>query len=176
MRHRRVAAVVALSLVPSMLLPGCEGMSSGEKKATGAGAGAVIGGIAGYFAGGKHHRAGGTIIGAVIGGVAGYALAGGFGSDAPAERKQDPNFQQANKEFDAGVQAKNSGDSAGAMQHYQQAQQLAPDQPEPYNNAGLIYLEQGDRANAEASFRKALQVDPNYEPAKTNLQKMGLTA
>jgi tetratricopeptide (TPR) repeat protein len=174
MKTRATAwALTVLVLVPVALAPGCK--SDEDNKWLGAGIGAVAGGLAGRAMGGQKNKAGGTIIGAVVGGVAGYAIAGGFGSDASEEEKKSPAFQQANSEFDAGVAAKKSGNDQAALQHYAAASQHSPDQPEPYNNAGLIYLEQGDKTHAELSFRRALAVDPKFEPARTNLQKMGLT-
>jgi tetratricopeptide (TPR) repeat protein len=175
MTIRRKGLVLAGLLgAQTLVLPACQ--SEKDTQLLAAGLGAAAGAAIGRKAGGKKNKTGGMIIGAVIGGVAGYAIAGGFGGGATPEEKAKPEFQQANKEFDAGAAAKNAGDNQGAIAHYNEASRLAPEQPEPYNNAGLIYLEQGDRTNAEASFRKALSVDPEFEPAKTNLEKMGLTA
>ncbi len=165
-------ALTLLVLVPVALTPGCA--SDDDNKWLGAGVGAVAGGLAGRAIGGKNNRTGGTIIGAVVGGVAGYAIAGGFGSDATEEEKASPGYQQANQEFDKGVEAKKAGNDQAALQHYTAASQHSPDQPEPYNNAGLIYLGQGDKTNAELNFRRALSVDPKFEPARSNLEKMGL--
>ena len=166
--------VLLLTLAAS-LLASCEGMSDGEKKTWTTVGGAAAGALAGRAVSGKKNKTKGTIIGAVVGGVAGYALSGGFGGNASEEKRASPSFQQANQEFDSAMQAKNSGNDAAALDHYKNAARIEPEQPEPYNNAGLIYLEQGDRANAEAMFRKALAADPNYEPARDNLRKMGLS-
>jgi tetratricopeptide (TPR) repeat protein len=171
---KRALALTALVAANALALPACK--TDSENQMLGASIGAIAGAFAGREIAGKKNRTGGTIIGAVIGGVAGYAIAGGFGSKATPEEQAKPEFQQANKEFDAGVAAKTAGDEQAAMAHYTEASRLAPEQPEPYNNQGLIFLEKGDRVNAEASFRKALTVDPEFEPAKTNLQKMGLAA
>jgi tetratricopeptide (TPR) repeat protein len=165
-------AVVLVVVASALVAQGCK--NPDDNKWLGAGIGAGVGVLAGRALAPKGHGAAGAIIGGLAGGVAGYAIAGGFGSKATPEQKADPAFQKANKEFDAGVEAKKSGDDAKALQHYDKAATLAPEQPEPYNNAGLIYLGQGDDANAEAMFRKALAADPNYAPAKQNLEKMGL--
>lgn len=167
-----VLALTLLVLAPAALLPGCA--NPDNNKWLGAGIGAGAGALAGHAIAGKGHGTAGTIIGAVVGGVAGYAIAGGFGSKASDEEKASPGFQQASNEFDKGAEAKKSGNDQAALDHYTKASQLAPDQPESYNNAGIIYLDRGDKTNAEAMFRKALEVDPTFEPAKTNLQKMGL--
>lgn len=41
-----------------------------------------------------------------------------------------------------------------------------------YTNAGRCELMQGDQAKAEAFFRQALQVNPNYAPALAELQRI----
>jgi len=169
-----VALVAIAALGAAALLPGCQ--NPDNDKWLGAGIGAGAGFLAGRALAPKGKGTGGAIIGALVGGVAGYAIAGGFGSHASETQKKDPAFQQANGEFDKGVSAQKNGDDTAAMQHFDNAQKLAPEQPEPYNNAGIIYLNQGDKSNAEAMFRKALQVDPSYAPAKQNLEKMGLRA
>jgi tetratricopeptide (TPR) repeat protein len=174
MKPRNTAlALAVLVLVPVTFGPGCQ--SQGDSQLLGAGIGAVAGGLGGRAISGKGNRTLGTVVGAVVGGVAGYVIGGQFGENATPEQQKNPHFVQATNEFDAGMQARQAGDSNAALQHYTTATQLAPEQPEPYNNAGLIYLEQGDRANAEAMFRKALAADPNYEPARTNLRQMGVT-
>lgn len=154
-------------------LPACAGMSESGKRTVGAVVGAGVGAVAGRAIGGKKHRTAGTIIGAVVGGVAGYMIAGEFGANATAEERAKPEFREAEADFRAGESARQSGDNGAAISHYGAASAKSPGQPEPYNNAGLIYLQQGDRANAEAMFRKALEVDPGFEPAKSNLKNMG---
>jgi len=164
------AALLALAA----LVPGCA--NSENNKWLGAGIGAGAGLLAGRALAPKGKGTAGAIIGAVVGGVAGYAVAGGFGGKASEARKAEPEFQEASGEFDAGQAAKKQGDDAAALDHYKKATSLAPEQPEPYNNAGMIYLGQGDRAKAEEMFRKALAADPDFEPAKVNLRKMGVAA
>jgi Tfp pilus assembly protein PilF len=169
---KRLLVVAALAVAAAPLLAGCQ--NPDNNKWLGAGIGVAAGGLGGRAIAGKKHKTAGTLIGAVVGGVAGFAIAGGFGSNASEEQRSSSSFQQANSEFEAGRQAKTSGNNTAALQHYEAAGRLAPDQPESYNNAGLIYLEQGDRANAEQNFRRALTVDPDFQPARTNLQQMGL--
>jgi tetratricopeptide (TPR) repeat protein len=40
--------------------------------------------------------------------------------------------------------------------------------PQSYGNMGLCYAQLGQKAEALAAFDKALELDPNYEPAKFN--------
>lgn len=172
--RKSTGLLAVLVLVPSLMLPACKSDGSNDKW-IGAGVGTAVGALAGRAVAGKKNKTAGTIIGAVVGGVAGYAIAGGFGSKASAAERQTQSFKQANGEFDAGRAAQEKGDKEMALAHYKAASNAAPEHPEPYNNAGLIYLEQGDRANAEASFRKAVEVDPEFEPARQNLQQMGVS-
>jgi cytochrome c-type biogenesis protein CcmH/NrfG len=47
-----------------------------------------------------------------------------------------------------------------AIDAYQQAVRLRPDQPEAYYNLGLVYLEIGDRESALAQSRLLEPIDP----------------
>jgi tetratricopeptide (TPR) repeat protein len=168
---RRVVVVAALASACG--LSGCK--SDENDPWVGAGVGAGAGALAGRSLAPRGRGTGGAVAGTVIGGVAGFAVAGGFGSSSTPEQRASPAFQQANSEFTAAQEAGRSGDRATALQHYEMATRLSPAQPEPYNNAGLLYLEQGDRLNAETMFRKAVAANPDYGPALTNLQMMGLS-
>jgi tetratricopeptide (TPR) repeat protein len=170
---KTLAALAVLVLAPATFGPGCQ--SKGDSQLLGAGLGAVAGGVAGHAIGGRKHHTAGTIIGAVVGGVGGYLIGGQFGTNATPEEQASPQYRQASTEFDAGSQAHASGNEQAAVQHYQEASRLCPQDPVPYNNAGVSYLAQGDKRNAEMMFRKALEVDPEFDPAKTNLRQMGLT-
>lgn len=55
---------------------------------------------------------------------------------------------------------------------YAEAIRLDPSRPEPYNALALHALVAGDRAAARAQFTQALTVDPNYLPARLNLQRL----
>jgi tetratricopeptide (TPR) repeat protein len=59
-----------------------------------------------------------------------------------------------------------------ARVYFEQAIRLDPSRPAPYNALALNALYRGDRAEAERDFRKALQVDPGYYPARYNLQRL----
>jgi tetratricopeptide (TPR) repeat protein len=166
---------VALSLVAAQLaLPACAGMTEGEKQTWGTIGGALIGAAAGAAIGGKDHRLGGALIGAAVGGLAGYFLSTAFGENTPEEEKASPQFQEAQVHFDAGKTAIENGDHDTALRENQKAAELAPKEPGPHVNMGLSHLEKNDRAAAEASFRKALEIDPDNEEARANLEKMGV--
>lgn len=56
-----------------------------------------------------------------------------------------------------------------ATEHYTLAAQLRPRWPSPLINLGVVYGMQRDYANAEACFRKALQLEPGNDLAERNL-------
>lgn len=65
------------------------------------------------------------------------------------------------------------------MKNYEQAiaaskgvEQKRPDDPTSYNLTGVIMLAKGDREGAEARFRKALEVDPEYLNAYVQLARV----
>lgn len=174
MRHERwMAGGLVLVL---LLAPACSTMTDGEKKTWGTIGGALVGAAAGAAIGGSDHRTEGAIIGAVAGAGIGYLLASEFGADATPEERARPEFKQAAQAFDEGKAAQDAGRTDEAIQKYEQAQELAPEQPEPYVNQGYAYLDQEDRTRAEQSFRQALAVDPDNAEAKAGLEAMGLSA
>ena len=44
--------------------------------------------------------------------------------------------------------------------------------PELWNNLGLALIRQGDDRGAEDAFDEALDLDPSYDPAQRNLDRM----
>ena len=47
--------------------------------------------------------------------------------------------------------------------------QLAPNDPAPYNNLGTIHRARDEFAEAEAAYRKALELDPDFADSWHNL-------
>ena len=87
-------------------------------------------------------------------------------SDPDRVRKDD-----ANREFQTAMAAK---DTVTAEYHLKKSLDAYPTAA-AYNNLGFIYLQSGDRDRARENFRAALRLDPNYEPALQNLEKLGAT-
>ena len=54
----------------------------------------------------------------------------------------------------------------------QKAVFLNPDRPEALNLLGGISEAKGNRLEADEYYRAALTRDPNYEPAKLNLERL----
>ena len=65
------------------------------------------------------------------------------------------------------------GQNEQALQYLNQSLQLDPNQPSVYNQMGIIQMEMGNAVAARFSFNRALSLDPNYEPALQNLERLG---
>jgi cytochrome c-type biogenesis protein CcmH/NrfG len=52
-----------------------------------------------------------------------------------------------------------------ALDAYAEAAELEPDRPEPYSGRGLALLDMSDPRQAEAEFKQALKLSPNYGEA-----------
>lgn len=62
---------------------------------------------------------------------------------------------------------------------YESAQRFAanhPDNPMPYNMAGIARLGKGDAAAAKKSFEQALKIDPGFSAAAMNIARLSLQA
>lgn len=174
MRRNTLTRTALLLVAAELALPACAGMSDSERKTWGTIGGALAGAAAGAAIGGKKNRTGGILIGAAAGAAAGYILASSFGSKATPEQRAKPEFQEAQTQFNSGLEAQNAGKPDEAIQHYEQAAAKAPEQPETYVNMGYAYLDKGDRPSAEKNFRKALEIDPENAEAKSGLEAMGV--
>lgn len=64
-------------------------------------------------------------------------------------------------------------DAASAEREYKAAIALAPRFFQAYNNLGLVYWGRGLENKAQACFNKALEINPNFQDAKNNLEDMG---
>ena len=73
----------------------------------------------------------------------------------------------------------NRGDWQGAVALLEEAWAAAPALPElkdeivvALTNAGVAWVKQGDRARAEAAWRRALEIDPTAQAARSNLDQL----
>ena len=62
------------------------------------------------------------------------------------------------------IAAQRQGDARGAVRDFEAALQAAPEHPQALNSLGMLAMEAGDPARAEALFRRATVADPS-EPA-----------
>lgn len=63
-------------------------------------------------------------------------------------------------------------DLAAAVEEYSALQRSTGDQPEAHLNMALLYSAAGDGAAAEAAYRKAIERDPQFIPARVNLASL----
>ena len=77
-------------------------------------------------------------------------------------------FINGQDEFDRDFNLMEKGDWKGAIKGFERAIRWNPAVPQPYGNMGICYAKLGKRAAALAALEKALEIDPNYEPAIIN--------
>jgi tetratricopeptide (TPR) repeat protein len=65
-----------------------------------------------------------------------------------------------------------SGDYPGALRLIDQGEKLKPNQPDGWNLRGAVYLKQGQFAQAQAAFARAVAIDPNLWAAQFNLAEI----
>lgn len=73
--------------------------------------------------------------------------------------------------YQLGWKQLNQGAYYDAITSFQQAVEKNPQSPEVHNALGQAYRKSGNENKASDEFKKALELDPNYIPAKENLDK-----
>ncbi len=178
-------AAVLLTVASIFTGAGCASRRNNTGAAIGGASGAVVGGVIGSKSGswGK-----GALIGAGAGALLGYVIANEtdpkndrYEAPPPPPPRERPVTQadpsesrkaEANRQFLVAMAAK---DMATTEYHLRESIAMHPT-PQAHNNLGLVYLDQGDRNRARENFRAALSLDPKYEPALQNLEKLGATS
>ncbi len=92
-----------------------------------------------------------------------FALAPGTGTGA------DPKVAELKKLFEDGVTASRAGDHDGAIAKFEAAAAAVPSCFDCYYNIGVAYMQKKDPAQAEASWKKALEAKPDYAEAMNAL-------
>ncbi|MBF0476072.1 MAG: tetratricopeptide repeat protein [Deltaproteobacteria bacterium] len=77
-------------------------------------------------------------------------------------------FLQGMELFDQGLQAMDGREWNQAIDYFAESIRITPRHPQSHGNMGLCYAQLGRKAQAIESFDKALQLDPDYEPAAVN--------
>ncbi len=67
----------------------------------------------------------------------------------------------------------NKGDTETAIRIFQLNVEVFPEAANPYDSLGEAYLAAGDRAQAAASYRKSLELNPANENARQVLRRLG---
>jgi uncharacterized membrane protein len=173
--------IIAVALVVLVGLQGCSCWESKHTMGTsigaagGAGLGALIGSMTGSWVWGG-------IIGLGAGALAGYLIADNFvdscGHKAGGHKAgykstfatsdAEKSRNSAEDEFRLAVQCR---DARTSEEHLRRSLAHHPTAP-AWNNLGLLQLQDGRRRDAEDSFNRSLALDPAYEPAKRNIEKM----
>ncbi len=74
--------------------------------------------------------------------------------------------------YQAGVEAVNAGEYARAEENFRECVRLAPENARAWSNLGLAQLFLHRLDEAERSLRRALELVPDYEPARRNLEAL----
>jgi len=106
------------------------------------------------------HRAG--LLGAHAGTLSGFL----FAPEIPPHRQASPQV----REFL--LLANRSGEPEAVKGYCEKALAMEPAHPELWNSLGLARIRLGDDLGAEEAFDDALDLDPSYEPAQLNLDRM----
>jgi len=77
-------------------------------------------------------------------------------------------YLEAKDHFDAAFSIMEQQHWQQAIDGFQTASALNPNHPQPHGNLGICYARLGRKQEALAAFDKALEIDPNYEPALLN--------
>ena len=81
----------------------------------------------------------------------------------------DPDFQQANEKLLLAYQTSGRGEEA--MDQLQKMLKREAS-PEGYNTAGVMYYQSLELDKSTEAFKRALQINPRYQPAKNNLHQL----
>ncbi|MFA5271938.1 MAG: tetratricopeptide repeat protein [Candidatus Omnitrophota bacterium] len=78
--------------------------------------------------------------------------------------------QEAVNYYNEGVRAQKKGDFDKAFKEYQMSLILSTEYSKfILHNKGVMFMQQGNLAQAVQNFQEVLKLDPNYMPAKINL-------
>ena len=77
-------------------------------------------------------------------------------------------FIKAQDEFDRAFHLMEAEDWKSAIKGFERSIRWHSGLPQPYGNMGICYAKIGKRQAAIAAFERALEIDPNYEPAIFN--------
>jgi hypothetical protein len=78
---------------------------------------------------------------------------------------------EGRKQFTEGLEALDRGDLAVAARKFTTLVQAQPDCPEAHNNLAVVQVEQGLLREAVVELRRALELRPDYDRARVNLQR-----
>jgi len=77
-------------------------------------------------------------------------------------------YVKGNEKFDEAFAAMEREEWSVALRRFKEVLALNPGHTQSYGNMGICYAKLGHKAEALKAFDKALELDPEYEPAKMN--------
>jgi Flp pilus assembly protein TadD len=95
-----------------------------------------------------------------------FSLAPGAGGGA------DPKAAELKKLFEEGVAASKANDYDGAIAKFEAAAAAVPNCYDCYYNIGVAYTQKKDPAQAEAAWKKAIELKPDYAEAMSALSTL----
>ena len=100
-----------------------------------------------------------------------FTLKPGASGDVSAEDRKKAEAKNAalKTAFEEGVALSNAGKSDEAIAKFNEVIAMVPKCPECYSNIGANYAQKKDWAQAEAAYKKAIDVDPNSSDAYNGL-------
>lgn len=91
----------------------------------------------------------------------------------PVDNEEDrERLRRAYALYAAGIEALDEEDVDKAVDNFRQLVDIAPSFPRGWGNLGLALLLQERLDEAEAALKRALEIDPDYEPARLNLKAL----
>lgn len=97
----------------------------------------------------------------------------GIGPAPGAARKTGPDDIDKARELNSvGAIKGKIGDLDGAIRLFNEATLAAPNYSDSYNNLGYAHYKKGDYARAEECFKKAVELDPGNQKARSNLERI----
>ncbi|RMG91905.1 MAG: tetratricopeptide repeat protein [Zetaproteobacteria bacterium] len=132
--------------------------------------GAIIGATAGAVIGSQSDRtAEGAIIGGVLGGLTGAIIGQDDQIHAGQARYHRTRCPGGERFFRMAQRERNMHEKIELMQ---KGLRYCPNNPAAHNDLGVAYMRVGNRKAAISHFRRALQLEPAYEPARRNLLRL----
>ncbi len=107
----------------------------------------------------------------LVGGLAGCAANGSYASATPesfTDSDEPESRKRATNRLKLAILYFQDGKNNFALDEVKQAIQIDPNWFEPYGMRGLIFMQTGDQGQAEASFQKALSINPGSSDIKHN--------
>ena len=82
----------------------------------------------------------------------------------------DPEYADAH--YNLGLLFHRQGELDEAVNHYKKAILHGGNNPRPHNNLGVAYATMGKTREAEEEYQKALKIDPSFDDARVNLERL----